>query len=83
MALDNSLTGGCDGVGAGLFCLACSERDRGNGLKLGQWRFRLNIRKFLFHCSSYQALELVAQVVELPSLEVFQWPLDLALGDTV
>lgn len=32
---------------------------------------------------SEQALELVAQVVELPSLEVFKWPLEMALGDTV
>lgn len=38
---------------------------------------------FFPHCSNDQALELVAQVVELPSLEVFKWPLALTLGDTV
>lgn len=31
---------------------------------------------------SEPALELVAQVVELPSLEVFKWPLEMALCDT-
>lgn len=35
------------------------------------------------HCSNDQALELVAQAVELPSLEVFKWPLGLTLGDAI
>lgn len=62
----------------------CVYRDRGNSLKLGQWQFRLNTRiVFFFHCSRDQALELVAQVVKLSSLEAFKWPQDLALGDMI
>lgn len=38
---------------------------------------------FFSHCFGDQALELVAQVVELPFLEIFKWPLDLTLSDTV
>ncbi|GAB0204051.1 hypothetical protein GRJ2_002870700 [Grus japonensis] len=70
--------------GEGLFTRACSDRTRGNALKLKEGRFRLDIRKKFFTVRMVRHWNrLPREVVDSPSLEVFKARLDGALGNLV
>jgi len=67
-----------------LFSRACCDRTRGNGFKVRENRFRLDIRKKFFTMRVVKHWHRLPRgVVEAPSLETFQAGLDGALSNLV
>jgi len=76
--------GACKIDGDKLFSRACCNRTRGNGVKLKEGRFRLDVRKKFFtvrvvkHWNKFPR-----EAVEAPSLETFKVRLDGTLSNLV
>jgi len=76
--------GACRKNGEGLCTRVCSDRTRGNGSKLKEGRFRLDIRKKFFTMRVVRPWHrLPREAVAAPSLTVFKARLDGALSNLV
>ena len=70
--------------GEWLFARVASDRTRGNGLKLKQGRFTLDIRRKFFTWRVVKNWNMLPkEVVDAPSLEAFKARLDMFLGSLV
>ena len=66
------------------FSRACCDRTRGNGFKLKEGRFRLDVRKKSFTMRVVKHWKrLSREVVDAPSLETFKVRLDGALSNLI
>ena len=71
-------------AGEGLFIRVFNDRTRGNGFKLEQGRFRLDIRKKFFTVRVVRPWNMLpSKVVNAPSLGAFKVRLDGALSNLV
>ena len=78
------LKGAYKQAGEWLFTRVGSDKTRGNGLKLGQGRFRLDFRrKFSTHRVVTHWNRLPREVVDSLSLDAFKARLDGALGSLI
>jgi len=70
--------------GEGLFTRVCNDRTGGDGCKLKEGRFRLDIRKKIFTMRVAKHWHMLPrEAVAAPSLEVFKARLDGALSNLV
>jgi len=68
-------------AGERLFTVACNDRTRGNGFKLREGRFSLDVRRQLFTMRVVgHRNKLAIEVVDNPSLEVLKVSLNGALS---
>jgi len=78
------LKGTYEKAGHGLFTRTCTDKTRGNGFKLKEGRFRLDIRKkFLSMRVVRHWKRLPREDVDVPSLAMFKPRLDGALSNVV